>query len=486
MKKGRAVRLLLWFVAAIILLLIIFSFISFEPPGALSLLENNLAQNLNRKVQIEKIRVNLLGKITLKDVTIQEREKDSAYPFIKIGYIRLNIDIPRLIFRKINISKIRLRNPQLFLRLDKKGLWNFEDLIKMEMPEKPQKDIAFALSDIEISDGSVIVRDEKIKEGGVQTELDDIQLKSSGFIKLFPSNVNLSATLKSNPPSHIKFNASSRLFSRPPVIGLRLSFDQFPLSAAEPYLRGACNLRISGLKAEGFYSDGRLSLPSVSFEIGKGRVDSSLDLKFSDKKLEHKEEVKIEDVAIEEALPANSALKQNISGRASLFFKAGGEGLTPDSLKGNFNLTVKNGRVKALPIQNTVSLLLGIPEIQDISFNNISGDFTIQDGKISTQNFKLLSRELNVYAKGYCDLNSHLAYNITISLSPELSRRVNLGRIVSYFTDEAGNLNIELKIGGTFARPEVDWLSGQIEKVIETGIGEILKGILKEKGGDAD
>src|SRR3989338_3613532 len=108
MKKGRIIRFAIIGLITVIFLLAILSFIPFEPPGLAQLIENNAGRSLHRDVSIGKLRVNLLGKISIKDIVIRSQGADTHYPFIKVDKAFVSINLIELLFHKITVTKFEL------------------------------------------------------------------------------------------------------------------------------------------------------------------------------------------------------------------------------------------------------------------------------------------------------------------------------------------------------------------------------------------
>jgi len=91
---------------------------------------NNLETSLNRKVQIEDLKMSWSSGLDIKNIYIKEREDLSGDTFIKINRILCNIDFIPLIKKQIRINDLIIDSPEIVLQKDKEGVFNYEDICK--------------------------------------------------------------------------------------------------------------------------------------------------------------------------------------------------------------------------------------------------------------------------------------------------------------------------------------------------------------------
>ena len=110
---------------------------------------NNLETGLNRKVQIEDIKMSWSSGLDIKNIYIKEREDLSGDTFIKINRILCNIDFIPLIKKQIRINDLIIDSPEIVLQKDKEGVFNYEDISKpietestTETTDEPDTDVS--------------------------------------------------------------------------------------------------------------------------------------------------------------------------------------------------------------------------------------------------------------------------------------------------------------------------------------------------------
>lgn len=95
---------------------------------------NNMEASLNRKVRIDDINMSWSSGLDIKNITIEERDGLPGDTFVKVSRIFCNIDFLPLIKKQIRINSFLIESPEIVLRKDKDGVFNYEDI---GQPVKP-------------------------------------------------------------------------------------------------------------------------------------------------------------------------------------------------------------------------------------------------------------------------------------------------------------------------------------------------------------
>jgi AsmA protein len=160
-----------------------------------------------------------------------------------------------------------------------------------------------------------------------------------------------------------------------------------------------------------------------------------------------------------------------------------GAGMTWQEIKnflnadGTFSLT--DGGIKGTPISTSVSSLLGLQELNNISYKNITGTFKIVDGGKVRINSSMQGDNLDAEADGLIGLDGSLDLPLTLHLSPPLAEKLrSRASFAKYLTDDQGGATLHLKLVGnlTSPKPALD-MSGakkQIQKSIQDQIFQKL------------
>lgn len=126
------------------------------PPLVKPVVVEKLSQALHRSVTIEKIGINpFYLSATIKGVSV--REPGLEKPFVAFEELYVNAGgISSLFKRALILQEICLTRPQVSIRRDAEGGYNFMDLIpREETKEEGKKPFHFSLNNIRIIDGSI-------------------------------------------------------------------------------------------------------------------------------------------------------------------------------------------------------------------------------------------------------------------------------------------------------------------------------------------
>ena len=151
---------------------------------------------LNRKVDIGEIDINIFGGIGLKDFAIKEADRETD--FVKCEEFILKFKLLPLLSKQVVIDEIRIVSPEIRVRRDKEGKFNFEDIgkkegtvVEEETPENKQGEvtgvlpIALLVDSIVISDARFSLVDLKNELPDIKTTTDiNISIESAGTSKI--------------------------------------------------------------------------------------------------------------------------------------------------------------------------------------------------------------------------------------------------------------------------------------------------------------
>ncbi len=125
------------------------------------------------------------------------------------------------------------------------------------------------------------------------------------------------------------------------------------------------------------------------------------------------------------------------------------------TVSGNGIITVTDGEIKtfsALSELLKVASLSTIGKGQTTRFNNIKLTAVINHGKVTTNDLKLLSNEMDITSNGYFDLDGNLNFHGNSILSRALSNGIG-GTIGQVIKNEQGRVEIPFLLTGTIRKP---------------------------------
>ncbi|MFC1703903.1 DUF748 domain-containing protein [Candidatus Omnitrophota bacterium] len=145
---------------------------------------------------------------------------------------------------------------------------------------------------------------------------------------------------------------------------------------------------------------------------------------------------------------------RSLSGLLSTQLSADGNFKNSDSLTGEGNITVIDGNLWQLDLLKGLGKALSITLFEEIIFTEGYADFTINNGKISTQNLKLESEELLMLAEGNVDFAGNLNFSVgTESKQSILKDTENIKDLITAIPTKASQF-ISVKIVGNIKSPK--------------------------------
>ena len=158
-----------------------------------------------------------------------------------------------------------------------------------------------------------------------------------------------------------------------------------------------------------------------------------------------------------------------------------GAGTTWDKIKnvltadGTFSL--EKGGITGTPASGAVANLLGLPELNNISYKNISGTFTVVKGGKVKLNTQLKSDDISADADGIIGLDGSLNMPVTLHLSPALAEKLkSRASFTQYLADDEGGSTLNLKLAGTVTNPkptlDMKGVQEQLQKTLQKKLFE--------------
>lgn len=137
-----------------------------------------------------------------------------------------------------------------------------------------------------------------------------------------------------------------------------------------------------------------------------------------------------------------------------------------NSLNGFGNIHIEDGNLWQLEMLKGLGQFLLITEFQKINFKEASGDFTIENKKISTEDFTLSSDPLNMLLEGYIDFDGNINFKVTTQVAEGLIKSpTDIQGIFSSILSQSTNA-ITIQLTGTLKNPKykIIPIPGQIFK----------------------
>jgi uncharacterized protein involved in outer membrane biogenesis len=158
-----------------------------------------------------------------------------------------------------------------------------------------------------------------------------------------------------------------------------------------------------------------------------------------------------------------------------------GAGTTWDKIKnvltadGTFSL--EKGGIASTPVTASISNLLGLSELKNITYENISGTFKIVEGGKLQLNTQMKGNDISADADGIIGLDGSLNMPVTLHLSPALAEKLkSRASFTQYLADEEGGSTLNLKLAGTVTNPkptlDMKGVQDQLQKTLQKKLFE--------------
>jgi len=237
---------------------------------------------------------------------------------------------------------------------------------------------------------------------------------------------------------------------------------------------------------------GVLTVKEFSTKAYGGKIDSIMTVDLNKPGLAYDGKLGLQSVR---AGDFSSALAEKLTGMINGSLQSemtfSGAGTTWDQISkfltadGSFTLT--DGSIKGTPVSMSIANLLGLQELNNISYKNFAGTFKIVEGgkvKIKTN---LKGADLDAEAEGIVGLDGKLDLPLTFHLSPLLADKLrSRASFAKYLTGEQGGATLHLKLAGNVKspRPTLDTkgVQDQLQKSIQEKIFKKLDGPGQDSG----
>lgn len=165
---------------------------------------------------------------------------------------------------------------------------------------------------------------------------------------------------------------------------------------------------------------------------------------------------------VQQLAPVFSGLKGNFSGSLKLNTLLD-EKMSPvtSSMVGNGNISTKDLSLSGVKFIDQVADIVNKPSLKETKVRDLSIDFTIADGRVTTQPFDLKLGDYTMNLSGSTGLDQTIDYKGKITLPASLGNAVKLG-------------TVDMNIGGTFTSPKV---SIDMESLAKNIAEQALKGL---------
>jgi AsmA protein len=161
-------------------------------------IESTLGSALGRPVKVGNLSLSILsGSVKADQLSIADDPKFSNSPFIQAKALAVGAELMPLIFsKKLNVTKIVIDHPEIFLLRDRDGVWNFSSIGGQTSSNQPTQPASGTKSSnstsnvnvakLDISDGTVTVGSSTGKRKPIVYNKVKITVRDFSFTGSFP------------------------------------------------------------------------------------------------------------------------------------------------------------------------------------------------------------------------------------------------------------------------------------------------------------
>ena len=399
------------------------------------MLREKLGLMLKRRTEIGALSCRGLKAIVIKDLMIWNVTNE--HPLYHFRELRIRPSIRSLIFEKKLRFKSEISPTKNFkAQIDAIGSYNFktsELFIKFRLKNAPY------VEDLGTLYGTLrLYKKPGLKKDEASVDLLDITFTSPKILLAVKSSI-----ITNQGKTEIRGKILA-----PFIKTHKLQFDNINSEAA---------LIGDKLYFYHLYSD---------FYKGILRLDSYIDLDnpippFS-------VNININDMDVRDFSNAFLTTEKETSGTCNANIKLKGSIGVTNALYGKSWVEIKNANLWETKLFNGLATALFIPKLKDMVFTDAYGAFQIKNSRFRTDNFKLVSKEMELVTKGSLGFDDTVDAAVKIRLKKELIQESAwLSKFSSLLLESAGWFIGTIKITGTSKNP--------VFTVMPVGVGNILE-----------
>lgn len=399
------------------------------------ILQEKLAIILKRKAEIGSLSCFTLRGITIRDLVIWNVTNE--HPLYHFKELKIRPSIKALIFEKQLKFRSELSPTKNFkARVDAIGSYNFKtsDLsIKFRLRDAPY------IEDLGTLYGTLrLYKKHALKKDEAPTDLLDITITSPRVLLAAKSSI-----INNQGKTEIR----GKIFA--------------------PFIK-TNRYQFNNINSDVALIGDKLYFYHLSSDFYKGllQMDSYIDL---DSPIPpFAVNANINNMDVYEFSSTSILVKKDVSGTCNANIKLKGAIGVTNSLYGKSWIEIKNANLWEATIFKGVATALFIPELKEVAFTDAFGAFQIKNSRFYADNFKLVSKEMELVTKGSLGFDDTIDATIKIRLKKDLIQESTwLSKISSILLESAGWFIGNINVSGTTKDP--------VYTVMPIGVGNIFE-----------
>jgi len=164
----------------VVIILILFVLPFFIPVNKFRpTIEQKASEALGRKVQVGNLSLSILGQsLEMDDLSVSDDPKFNSGPFLAAKRVKVGVELIPLIFsQQVNVTEVRIVNPQVIMLKDPAGKWNFSSIGGSSTPaaKKPEPSSAtqsVSIKKLSLEDGQITLGNTNSQKRSVYSKVN--------------------------------------------------------------------------------------------------------------------------------------------------------------------------------------------------------------------------------------------------------------------------------------------------------------------------
>ncbi len=256
------------------------------------------------------------------------------------------------------------------------------------------------------------------------------------------------------------------------------------------------NLAMNSFELSYQLKDKIFTIDKAGANVAGGRMQSELTADLDKTDMDYSGRLGLKGVQAPEIIAATyKGASDFVSGAMDLGMTFDGAGTAWPALAKNMNakgsFAFKEGGLKNTELTKTVAALVGLDELNDITFKELAGDLDIVKGETAIR-VNMDGDDVSAKGQGNIGLNGSIDMPVELTLSKPLSEKLRKkSSVAKYLSNKDGQSTLRLKIAGSLSDPSPAFDSEAVmdqakEAVTKKAFEELGKALSKDKDKEDD
>ena len=249
------------------------------------------------------------------------------------------------------------------------------------------------------------------------------------------------------------------------------------INASSPQV-GVEGLKINAVELNAQLKDKKISINKLNGNLYGGQLNFNATNNFTNPKQQRFEaNLVLSNINLNKLVTDTKLKDKKIKGTGALNCSVRGFLNNTNSFKGSGWITLKDGNLWEMPILKKLAGFIDIQELEKVVFTDASGNYQIQNSRLTTEDLTLLSENVSMTGKGSLGFNGGLDFLIETQFSEEFYKAMaDRGSVAPIFLETLAKYALRIQLTGTLQKPKFTVRPIAIEDILKE---ELFKGLEK-------